>query len=317
MDNENSKIKVAVLSGGIGHERAVSVESGKCISKALAEAGFNVVTSDIRPDYMDILDDSSIDCFFLALHGEFGEDGKLQQILEDKSLVYTGSGPEASRLAFDKMAAKRKFSQASVTTPRGIEFENNTNIAEFEKSLRKFGNKFVVKPTRQGSSVGIAIVEGVEDAIAACKKCLADYGNCMAEEFIKGRELTVGVLFGRALPIIEIKPKREFYNYQAKYVDDDTEFLFDTIGSAALKSKIEAAAINCFNALGCRHFSRIDFLLDERNQQAYVLEVNTIPGFTSHSLLPMAAAKAGIKISALCEKIVRTTIESCKFNTVD
>lgn len=305
----NKDLKVGVLSGGIGAERDVSLQSGRCVAGALEEAGFSVVTSDIRPDALDVLEDASIDVFFLALHGAFGEDGKLQQILEDKSLLYTGSGPNASRLAFDKMASKKLFADAGIIVPRAIEFQGDIDVRRLEKQLPHSSGKYVVKPLRQGSSVGVSIVSSPHEAIASAKKTFAEFGDCMIEEFIAGREFTVGILRGRALPIIEIRTQNAFYDYQAKYVDEQTQFLFDTITDSAVVERISRAGVDCFRALGCRHFARVDFVLSH-DGIPYALEVNTIPGFTSHSLLPKAAARTGLTMSDLCAEIVETACSS-------
>jgi D-alanine-D-alanine ligase len=302
-------LMVAVLMGGIGEERDVSIQSGTCVAQALTKAGFEVVTADISPDNMDILEDSSIDIFFIALHGKFGEDGQLQQILEDKSLLYTGSGPAASKLAFDKIESKQAFVKAAVSTPKSITFDETTSTEQLQPELSHIGNRFVVKPIRQGSTIGVTIVDNPKSALADAHRCLADFGDCMIEEYIAGREITVGILQGRALPIIEIKPKTGFYDYEAKYIDTQTEFLFDTIDNPALVDKISAAATDCFDALGCRHFARADFILTD-DGAPYVLEVNTIPGFTTHSLLPMAAAKTGLSMSELCTKIIEAAYSS-------
>jgi D-alanine-D-alanine ligase len=305
LEKYGKKPKVAVLMGGIGSEREVSIQSGTSVAKALRQAGFNIVTIDINPNNLDILEDKSIDIFFPVLHGEFGEDGTLQQILEDKSLLYAGCGPAASRAAFDKIESKKLFSKAGVTTANVIEFDNNIELTRLKKQLLELSDKYVVKPIRQGSSVGVSIVSSVQEAIEAAQKTFIEFGDCMIEEFIRGKELTVGILCGQTLPIIEIRPKNAFYNYHAKYIDDQTEYLFDTIQKSSIISKINQAAMDCFNALGCRHFARIDFILNEDNIP-YVLEANTIPGFTSHSLLPKAASKAGLSMSKLCEKIIET-----------
>jgi D-alanine-D-alanine ligase len=306
-----SQIKVAVLMGGIGEERDISLQSGSCVTQALKEAGLDVVTSDVGPDNLDILEDSSIDVFFLALHGKFGEDGQLQQILEDKMLCYTGSGPKACRLALDKIASKRAFNRAGVIVPAAVEFNSNANSSKFEKQLEQLADKFVVKPITQGSSVGVTIVDNPKSAMAEALKCSATFGNCMIEEYIPGQEITVGVLLERALPIIEIKSKTGFYDYHAKYIDERTQFLFDTIDDPALVKKIEAEAIDCFNTLGLRHFARIDFILSA-DGTAYALEVNSIPGLTSHSLLPKAAARIGLSMGDLCIKIIKAALESKK-----
>ena len=305
----NNKIKVAVLAGGIGTERDVSIQSGRCVAEALEEAGLNVVTADIKPDILDILDDSSIDVFFPALHGKFGEDGQLQQILEDRSLIYAGSGPRASRLAFDKMASKKLFEEAGIAVPPAIEFSPETDIHLLEEQLRNFADKYVVKPVKQGSSVGVSIASTPNEAVSAAEKTFSEFGDCMIEEFIAGREITVGILDNMTLPIIEIKSNTGFYDFQAKYIDEQTKYLFDTIRDRALTANIGQAALDCFNVLGCRHFARVDFILSDK-AVAYALEVNTIPGFTSHSLLPKAAAKTGLSMSGLCTKIVQAAYSS-------
>ena len=299
----NSKLKIAVLAGGIGAEREVSIKSGRCVAEALTQAGFDVVTSDIRPDALDILSDDSVDVFFPALHGEFGEDGQLQRILEARSLLYAGSGSVASELAFDKIASKQLYDDAGVATPAAVEFGAETDPDSLEEQLRDFAGRYVVKPIKQGSSVGVSIVSSPSEALTAARETLGEFGDCMIEEFVTGREITVGILCGRALPIIEIRPQSSFYDYDAKYVDDRTEFLFDTVADPALAANISQAAIDCFDALGCRHFARVDFVLRE-DRIACALEVNTIPGFTDHSLLPKAAAKAGLSMGDLCTRIV-------------
>lgn len=305
-----SKLKTAVLYGGIGQERKVSIQSGKSVYAALKDAGFDVVLFDITPDNMRILDEPGIDVFFLALHGKFGEDGQLQRILEDKGLVYTGSGPEASRLGFNKMLSKKAFADASVAVPQAIEFNNKMDFKTLENKLRRFSDRFVIKPIEQGSSVGVEIVKDYHKVMPAAKKCLTEFGDCMIEQFIEGREITVGILFGQALPIIEIRPKEEFYDYHAKYIDDRTEFLFGTINDDELEKKIKQAAQQCFNAIGCRGFARIDFIIDNCGE-VFALEANTLPGFTNHSL-PKAAAETGLSMSDLCAKIIIQTFEDKK-----
>jgi D-alanine-D-alanine ligase len=248
-----------------------------------------------------------VDAFFLALHGEFGEDGQLQQILEERQLVYTGSGPEASRLAFDKVRSKRLFAQAGVTVAPAVELSRAGDVAKLDGQLAELGERFVVKPIRQGSSVGVYVVQGRAPAIAAARKVCGEFGDCMIEPFVGGREITVGVLGRETLPIIEIRSKTGFYDYHAKYVDEQTEYLFDTIADAEVRRRVSDAALACFDALGCRHFARVDFILAD-DGVAYALEVNTIPGFTTHSLLPKAAAQTGCSMTELCGRIVRAAL---------
>jgi len=300
-------LKVAVLMGGISREREVSIQSGKCVAEALKKAGVNVITSDIKPDALDILDDETIDVFFIALHGTFGEDGQLQKILESKGLIYTGSDSKASRLAFDKWESKKRFTAAGVAMPDSILFEPGKKTAAVEERIRQLGSKYVVKPLREGSTIGISIADDPKRAVAAAKKCKAQFGDCMIESFIKGREITVSVLGKQALPVIEIRPRSGFYDYHAKYVDDKTEYLFDSLNDPALVDKVQTSAITCFNSLGCRGAARVDFIIGE-DGKPYALEINTIPGMTSHSLLPKAAAKIGLSMSRLCLKIVELAI---------
>jgi len=295
--------------GGISEERDISIQSGNCIAEAIKNASLNVVTADIQPDNLNILQDGDIDVFFIALHGRFGEDGQLQQILEDKSLIYTGSRPAASKLAFDKWESKKAFIKAGILTPPAILFDPQVNTPQLQKQLRQLTEVYVIKPLRQGSTIGISIVDDPKSALETAQQCLSKFGDCMIEEFIPGREITVGILDNQALPIIEIKSKNRFYDYYAKYIDNRTEYLFNTINDPVLIDKISAAALNCFKVLGCRHFARVDFILGD-DQKPYALEVNTIPGFTTHSLLPKAAEKIGISMSELCLKIVKAALKS-------
>ena len=304
-------MKVAVLTGGISEEREVSLQSGNCVAQAVRQAGFEVVVADIGPGNLEILEAGDIDVFFVALHGRFGEDGQLQQILEDKSLVYTGSVPAACELAFDKIASKKVFAEAGIATPRVVKFNAQAETRELEEQLLQLSDKFVVKPVRQGSTIGVSIVDDAQSALATARECESKFGDCMIEEFIRGREITVGVLKNRALPIIEIRIRGNFYDYHAKYTDEQTEYLFDTIKEQAVVANIKKAAIDCFNVLGCRHFSRVDFRLGD-DGVAYALELNTIPGLTSHSLVPKAAAKAGLSMSDLCVKIIEAALNDNK-----
>lgn len=298
------------MAGGIGSEREVSLQSGKTIYDALCAAGVNTVMSDLTPDDLSILDDASIDLYYLAYHGQFGEDGQVQTILEDRGCCYVGSGSEASRLAFDKQASKLVFADAGLMVAKCYCVRENDTIQTVAENLAGLGNKFVVKPIHQGSSVGIVLTEGIDQTATAAMECFAKFGDCMVEEFIAGREFTVGIVLGRALPIIEIRSKQAFYDFHAKYIDDATEFLFDTIDDKAVIEKLQTNALTCFNSLGCRHLSRVDFIVD-KNNNAYVLEINTLPGFTSHSLLPLAASKAGISKPDLCRSIAEAAWVEC------
>ncbi|MHC4324128.1 MAG: D-alanine--D-alanine ligase family protein, partial [Planctomycetota bacterium] len=178
-----------------------------------------------------------------------------------------------------------------------------------------FADGYVVKPTREGSSVGVSIVSTPHKALETARETFSKFGDCMIEQFVPGTEVTVGILHGQALPIIEVRAKSGFYDYHAKYLDEQTEYLFDTVTDTTIAANLSRAAVDCFNALGCRHFARVDFLLGN-DRIAYALEVNTIPGFTSHSLLPKAAAKAGLSMSELCSNIVEAAYSSLAGNKI-
>ena len=299
--------KVAVLMGGCGSERDVSLNSGRNVIDALKSEGIDVTGVDITPENTSILDDRSVDLFFIMLHGRWGEDGQLQQILEDKGLKFTGSGSKASKTAFDKTASKEIFIKAGIPTPFWLTVTSDTDWQKAEAALDGHGEKFVVKPACEGSSVGVEIRIGKSAAIRGAKECAAKYGKALIEQYIQAREFTVGIVGGTALPVIEICSKAGFYDFNAKYISDDTEYLFDTIENSDIIAKMQSCAQKCFEAIGCRGFARIDFLM-EPDGNFYVLEINTIPGFTSHSLLPKAAAKAGIPQGKLCMKIIETAL---------
>ncbi len=299
---QTNSLKVAVLMGGIGSERQVSLQSGACVVEALTQAGVETVAWDVSPDALTILDDSSIDVFFPALHGEFGEDGQLQQILEQKGLAYTGSHSAVCAVTFDKLDSKSQFVRMGVPTPASVVFSDQWDASQLTEALGDFGETVVVKPPRQGSSVGVHIVPKDAALGSVCRQVVDRFGTCMIEAYVSGKELTVGVLQDRVLPVIEVRAKNQFYDYQAKYDTNDTQYLFDTLGAAEAEA-LQAQALTCFRGLGLRHFARIDFMLSGEGSP-YVLEVNTIPGLTSHSLLPKAARHAGISMSDLCRGVV-------------
>jgi len=307
MAETDHKVKVAVLAGGISTERQISIQSGQCVAEALRQGGYDVVGADVRPDNLQVLDDESIDVFFVCLHGRFGEDGRLQRILEEMGLCYTHSDSAASRLAMDKLAAKKCFAAAGVSTPAAIALADKVTKEQLQKQVADSTDNFVVKPISQGSSIGVQIVTGEEEALREARRCRKEFGDCMIEQFIAGREITVGILAGRALPILEIKPKVGFYDYHAKYLDDNTEYLFDTVTDIKLVERISRDALKCFDCSGCRHVARVDFILGD-DGVAYVLEINTVPGMTIHSCVPKAAARIGISMVELCDSIVRQAV---------
>jgi D-alanine-D-alanine ligase len=289
-------------------EREVSLNSGKAVYDALVRIGHRAVLRDINPDDLSALEPSSgkIDFVFIALHGEFGEDGTVQAELDRRGLPYCGTAAAASRLAMNKAGSKRRFDEAGIPTPP----YEMVRSPEFDGLPARVALPAVVKPVASGSSVDTSIVRTEEDLAAAIADVVGRYGEALVERYISGKELTVGILGERALPVCEIRTNREFYDYQAKYIDDDTQYLFDLDLPVALLKRVQAMSVEAHKALGCRVFSRVDWMVDSDTLDPFVLEVNTIPGFTSHSLLPKAAARVGISFDDLCARIIELSTAS-------
>jgi D-alanine-D-alanine ligase len=292
-------LTITVLAGGPGPEREVSLQSGKAVYDALCRLGHRTTRCDVNPDDLSALDRTA-DVVFIALHGEFGEDGSLQAELDARGIPYCGSGPAASRLAMDKAATKERLVRNNLPTPpyEVVEPGGAAGLAA------RFPTPAVVKPVASGSSVDTTIARTPEVLEDATARLLNRYGRSLVERYIAGPELTVGILDDTALPVCEIRTRREFYDYEAKYIDDDTEYRFDVDLPAPLLKRVEALSVATHRVLGCRVFSRVDWMVDAATLEPYILEVNTIPGFTSHSLLPKAAARIGIGFDELCQRIV-------------
>jgi D-alanine-D-alanine ligase len=295
--------KIAVLKGGPGSERAVSLATGAGVAKALRSVGAEVTEVDVQgPDFV-LPNDTEL--AFIAVHGTFGEDGQIQQILEERGVPYTGEDVEGSRLAFDKIESKKRFSRHAVVTPTW------EIIHAGEQPTLPL--PYVIKAPRQGSTVGVYIVKE-ESAVATDLQEAAKYDDeLLIEQFIPGRELTIGVLGDLALPVLEIIPKSGFYDFNDKY-----PFLNPQGGGGAqhvcpaqipgeLTSKIQDLALLATQSLGLKVYSRVDIMLSERNEPS-VLEINTIPGMTETSLLPDAATVAGISYPDLCLRIIELSL---------
>jgi len=291
--------KIAVLMGGPGSERDVSLATGHGVSKALRSLGADVVEVDVHDENFALPKD--VDLAFITIHGTFGEDGQLQEILEERGVPYTGDGVEASRAAFDKILSKEKFREYDVVTP--------------EWEVIKAGQRptisvpLVVKPARQGSTVGVVIVKDASELDSAMAEAAKYDRKLLIEKFVSGRELTIGILGDLALPILEIIPKGGFYDFNNKY-----PFLNPQAGGGAehvcpakidpnKTKQIQKQALHAFRALGLVVYGRVDVLLPDSGNP-FVLEVNTIPGMTEASLLPEAAAAAGINYVDLCARII-------------
>lgn len=297
--------KIGVLMGGDSSEREISLKSGKAVYESLKLAGLDVVPIDIkthdRQPNIRLLKDSGIQCAFIAMHGIFGEDGQLQSILEDVNIPYTGSGVKASHLAMDKAASHEIFENAGLNVPKYKVLNKKT----YQPGIGGLDFPFpvVVKPSANGSSVGLSIVDhpnGLADAIGLA---FSFDDTIIIEEFIKGRELTVGILEDAALPVIEIVPKKRFFDYEAKYQSGMTDYKVPACLDKALVEKVQEAGLAAHRSLGCEGYSRVDIILNENNLP-FVLEVNSIPGMTATSLLPKAAGVSGIGFGQLCIKLI-------------
>lgn len=288
--------KIGVLMGGLSEEREISLLTGRAVLKALLGSGYNAVAIDAGRDVARRIMEENIEAAFIALHGRYGEDGCIQGLLEIMSIPYTGSGVMASSIAMDKAVAKKILICHNVPTPR---------FTVFGKGIKISGMKFplVVKPASQGSAIGVTVVRnrgGLKGAVAEAER----HGKAvLVEEFIEGRELTVAVLDGKALPVIEIRPKEAFYNYRAKYTKGMTEFIVPAKLSREVQKKVLNAALGAYNAIQCSGAARVDVMLGS-NGRPYVLEVNTVPGMTELSLFPKAARKAGMGYPALVQAML-------------
>jgi D-alanine-D-alanine ligase len=292
--------KVAVLLGGRSAEREVSLKSGSMVLAALKKKGVDAHPFDPKERGLDELAREKFDRVFIALHGRFGEDGTLQGILEWLGIPYTGSGVLASALAMDKLRTKRIWAAEGLPTAPHAVLDAKTSFAAVEKKL---GLPIFVKPASEGSSVGMSKVKAKGRLKAAWQEAAKYDPVVMAEKFIDGPELTVSILGEEVLPAIRIETPREFYDYEAKYLTDDTRYLIPCGLPKAREKQIQALCLKAFRALGCRGWGRVDLMLDRRGRP-YLLEINTSPGMTDHSLVPMAARAVGISYEDLCVKIL-------------
>ncbi len=299
------KNKIGVLGGGISGEREISLISAGEAHKALNRKNLNAVLIDIkssqREDVEALIRSQNIDAAFIALHGKFGEDGGIQEIIRGLNLPYTGSEPRASFLAMNKALSKQAFKRFGITTPEfSICYEPNLVPKDLAYPL-------VVKPCSSGSSLGISIVRQPRELEPALDKAFNHQDIVLLEDYIEGRELTVGILNEQPLGVVEIIPKRGYYDFQAKYTDGLTDFVAPAQIPEDIYHEVQAQAQAAHKSLGCRHFSRVDLRLAQ-DGRAYVLEVNSIPGLTSHSLLPLSAKVCGIEFDELILKMTELAL---------
>jgi len=290
-----NKKRVILLKGGISSEREVSLRSGGAVETALVSLGWSVRVIDVTEETFCLPEDDAP--VFICLHGTFGEDGTLQKRLLDEGRIFTGTGPEGCRCAFNKLEARARFVEAGLRVAAG-------GVWHPEMVCQV---PFVLKPVSDGSSVGVFIVDGEEKREMAESQA-AQHGDYLFEERITGREVTVGVLGKRALPVVEVRPQTEFYNYDAKYTPGQTEHLCPAPLDEVTTARLQEVALVAHRSVGCEVVSRVDFILPDSGEPV-CLEVNTIPGMTEMSLLPEAAAAAGISFPDLCESILQQSLE--------
>ena len=294
--------KVAVLFGGRSAEREVSLKSGAMVLDALRRRGVDAHAFDPQDEPLEQLIAQHFDRVFIALHGRFGEDGTIQGALEYLGIPYTGSGVMASALAMDKWRTKLIWQAAGISTP---EYEVLTARSDWIAVAQKLGLPLMVKPAREGSSIGMSKVVSPEKVHAAYELAAQYDEVIIAERFIEGVEVTAAILKGEALPLIRLETPRTFYDYEAKYFASDTRYICPSGLPADQERTVQEQALAAFALVGCSGWGRVDAMLD-LSGRAYLLEVNTIPGMTDHSLVPMAARARGLDFEALCVRILET-----------
>jgi len=293
--------KVFLILGGLSKERDVSLMTGEAIYKALCERGYNVEKFDPKTDDWAKLKEEA-DLAFISLHGKFGEDGCVQGLLEMYGIPYTGSGILSSALCYDKDQTKIVMSQKGINIPKTWVYTEGDIINFIESEDIVF--PVMVKPNREGSTIGMTVVEEKNQLEAAIKLALESSPKVLIEEFISGTEVTVGLLNGKAMTVVEIVPKSGLYDYKSKYEAGQTDYFFPARISDALTDEVRLISEKAYNALGCNGAPRADYIIDKQGK-IFFLEMNTIPGMTETSLLPKSAAGSGINFADLCEKIVQ------------
>lgn len=294
--------KIAVLMGGQSAERSISLKSGQAVLTALLSQHINVIGIDVDEHIADVLIKEKIDCACIMLHGRGGEDGTMQGLLEVLRIPYTGSGVLASALAMNKLKTKQIWHALNLSTPKYVALSAQS---DWSTVVYELGLPMMVKPAHEGSSYGASRVNSLEQ-LPAAYELAAQYDDLIiAEQWITGAEFSVSILNGEALPAIQLKTNRDFYNFEAKYMANDTQYLCPCGLEPADEKRLQALALNAFNAVGCSGYGRVDVMQDQQGV-FYALEVNTLPGMTDHSLVPMAAKVAGISFEELTLRILKT-----------
>jgi D-alanine-D-alanine ligase len=302
--------RVGVLFGGLSAEREISLQSGAAVIAALVEAGVEHVAIDVGDNIIADIKAANIDRAFLILHGPGGEDGRIQALLEFLNIPYTGSDVAASALAMDKLRTKQLWRGIDINGQQGLstpEFAVLNQSSDFAKILATLGGEVMVKPANEGSSIGMSRVNNAADLELAFQKAAQYQGSVLVERLIVGAEYTVAILDGEALPPIKLETDHTFYDFNAKYIADDTRYLCPCGLSLEKEQELKSLALNAFNAVGCRGWGRVDVMADAQ-QHFYLLEVNTAPGMTSHSLVPMAAKAIGLSFAELVLTVLRASL---------
>jgi len=294
--------RIGVLYGGVSAEREVSLSSGRAVIDACHSLGIDVVDIEINNDVIDCIKKANIDTAFIALHGGIGEDGRLQSLLDFMGIRYTGSGVQSSVVAMNKLMSKQMWLGMGLPTPKFSIIDKSIDSDELLASL---GGKAIIKPAHEGSSIGMTIVKNSDELNEAYQTALKFDGCVFAEQLLPGAEYTVAVLNGEVLPPIKLETDHVFYDYDAKYLADDTRYLCPCGLSKEKEDELKALSLWAFNSLQCQGWGRVDVMVDEAGEFS-VLEVNTVPGMTSHSLVPMAAKAAGYSFDALIGTIIQS-----------
>jgi len=311
MQGSLKKMRIALLLGGASSEREISLKTGEAVARAMEEEGLDVVKVDVGEDLNELVDTLNRvkpHVVFIALHGRFGEDGVIQGVLEYMGIPYTGSGVMASALAMDKVASKRLFSYHGIPVPRYSVFRKEGWTLPGETPLDALSYPLVVKPAAEGSTIGVSVVKEKGELEPALQNAYRYGETVLVEEYIEGRELTVGILDDEPLPVVEIIPKGGFYDYKAKYTPGMTQYEVPAKLSQETFTMVQNMALLAHRALGCKGVSRVDFRLSS-DGTPYALEVNTIPGMTETSLLPKAARAAGISFKELVLRILESALK--------
>ncbi|MBP9854030.1 MAG: D-alanine--D-alanine ligase [Candidatus Omnitrophica bacterium] len=316
MDKKIKKFgRIGVLMGGCSTEREISLKSGKAVYESLSSQGFDVLALDVRENTDDkiknLLRESEINLAFIALHGKIGEDGQIQSICEELRIPYTGSDSKSSRIAFNKVSTQQLLKKNGLNVAGSVIFQPKEKIDLLKVNSVLKTYPLIVKPACEGSSIGVTVVKSADGLVKAIEHGQSFGHEVLIEEFIDGRELTVGILEEKALDVVEVMTEATFFDFTAKYESGLTKYKVPADLSMEEKYLMQGAALKVHTLIGCKDLSRVDFILDRRNKP-FVLEINTIPGFTKTSLLPKAALCAGINFDQLCVKLLELAYDKTK-----